>query len=100
MLTGVDNRVPAIRQARTHRRDDRCRLDEVGAGADDVEGAHRGLTLPRPRVVHAAAMAGGVDASFQSIWVSVPAVDGLVDGLRVEGDWARGLGVPAHVTLA
>lgn len=45
-------------------------------------------------------MAGGVGASFQSIWVSVPAADGLVDGLRVEGDWARGLGVPAHVTLA
>ncbi|MBW8060261.1 MAG: 2'-5' RNA ligase family protein [Solirubrobacterales bacterium] len=37
---------------------------------------------------------------FQSILLPVPEVDALVDDFRVEGDWSRGLGVPAHLTLA
>jgi hypothetical protein len=40
------------------------------------------------------------DSSFQSIWLPVREVDALVDEFRVDGDWSRQLGVPAHITLA
>lgn len=45
-------------------------------------------------------MSDGLDSSFQSILLPVPEVDGLVDDFRLEGDWSRRLGVPAHLTLA
>ncbi len=37
---------------------------------------------------------------FQSILLPVREVDALVDGFRIEGDWSRELGIPAHITLA
>lgn len=40
------------------------------------------------------------NSSIQSIWVPVPEVHPLVDRFRVEGDWARELGIPAHITVA
>ncbi len=45
-------------------------------------------------------MAGGVRPAFQSIFVPVPEVEALIDPFRADGDWSRGLGVPAHVTVA
>lgn len=30
----------------------------------------------------------------------VPEADALIDGFRLEGDWSRLLGIPAHLTLA
>lgn len=40
------------------------------------------------------------NAPFQSILLPVREVDALVDGFRIEGDWSRELGIPAHITLA
>lgn len=37
---------------------------------------------------------------MQSVLLPVPAADPLVDRFRLQGDWSRVLGVPAHVTLA
>ena len=37
---------------------------------------------------------------LQSIIATAPEADALVDGFRLEGDWARLLGIPAHLTLA
>lgn len=38
--------------------------------------------------------------SMQSVLIPVPAVDPLVERFRLDGDWSRRLGVPAHITLA
>ncbi len=46
------------------------------------------------------AISDASDLSFQSILVPVREVDALVDGFRIEGDWSRKLGIPAHLTLA
>lgn len=45
-------------------------------------------------------MGDGPDSPSQSIWIRAPGVDPLIDGFRRDGDWSRGLGIPAHVTLA
>lgn len=37
---------------------------------------------------------------MQSVLIQVPEADPLVDPFRLEGDWSRHLGVPAHITLA
>ena len=42
VLAGVDDDVAAVRLALAHRADHRRGLDEVGAGADDVDDSHRG----------------------------------------------------------
>lgn len=41
-----------------------------------------------------------LDSSFQSILLPVGEADAIVDSYRVEGDWSRQLGIPAHLTLA
>src|SRR6185436_11502730 len=40
VLAGVDERVAGVGQAFAQRADDRCRLDEVGPGADHVDDVH------------------------------------------------------------
>jgi hypothetical protein len=43
---------------------------------------------------------GFSNSSFQSILLPVREADAIVDGFRVEGDWPRQHGIPAHLTLA
>jgi hypothetical protein len=43
---------------------------------------------------------GAHRSSFQSILLPVREADAIVDEFRVEGDWSRRLGIPAHLTLA
>jgi hypothetical protein len=45
-------------------------------------------------------VSGTLSSSFQSILLPVREADALVENFRVEGDWSRRLGIPAHLTLA